>query len=94
MTPETHVYFPRTGAESTRFILVRLFEKSGEAKAEASIAGPVGDGEDVREAPVEGDPQSVLRDARERAGLTGLDLRIELDGVEWNGDLGSLVDPQ
>lgn len=94
MTAETHVYFPRTGAESTKFVLVRLFEEGGEARAEASIAGPAAQGDAIDDAPVVGDPHSVLRDARDQAGLTGLDLRIELDGVDWNPDLGSLVDPK
>ena len=92
MTAEQHVYFPRTGDESTRFILVRLFEASGTPRAERSIAGPLGDGEDVREPAMEGAPHEILRDAREAAAVTGLDLRIQLDGVAWDGELGSLVD--
>lgn len=94
MTSENHVYFPRTETETLAFVLVRLFQENGTAKAEASIAGPAADGDGFEAGPLLGDPVSVLRDAREKAELTGLDLRIELDGVEWDPRLGSLVDPQ
>lgn len=92
MTAEEHVYFPRTGTEATRFILVRLTGRGEAAQATMSIAGPLGDGEDVREAASEGAPHEVLREAREKAAVTGLDLRIELDGTNWDEKLGSLVD--
>ena len=38
-----------------------------------------------------GDSREVLRAAREFAGLRGLDLRIHLDGVEWDQTLGTLI---
>ena len=91
MTAENHVYFRRTGSESHGFVLIRLLEVDRQLRAEASIAGPMTEGADQGDMPLLGEPHGVLRNAREAAAVRGLDVRIQLDGVEWNPELGSLV---
>lgn len=90
MTPETHVYFRQTGQEPSAYVLVRLFSKNGGIAAEASLAGEMVQGATF-DYPTSGEPHAVLRDARDFAAGHGFDVRIELDGVEWDPDLGSLV---
>ena len=92
MTAENEVYFPMTGDESHTFVLVRLFSEDGSMKAEPSIGGPAAEGADYDFPPADSEPHKVLRSIREFAGLRGLDIRIQLDGVEWDRDLGTLVE--
>lgn len=91
MTAENHVYFPLTGTESHGFVCVRLFSEAGSMRAEASIAGPMTADADNESMPFSGEPHQVLRQVRELAGLRGLDVRVKLDGVDWDPELGSLV---
>ena len=91
MADGDEVYFPLTGDETHAFICVRLYAEDGVVKADTSTRGPIPEGADYLYPPAEGEPREVLRSAREFAGLRGLDLRIHLDGVEWNPDLGVLV---
>jgi hypothetical protein len=90
MTPETHVYFRQTGQEPSAYVLVRLYRDNGDTAAEASLAGDMLGGAEY-DYPTTGEPHAVLRDARDYAAGHGFDVRIELDGVEWDPDLGSLV---
>lgn len=91
MSNVERVFFRRTGAESSAFALVRLFENNGKIEAEASIDGPFTERSDYDDLPASGDPQTVLKEASEMAALKGLDVRVDLDGVEWPDTLGSLV---
>ena len=90
MTTEDHLYFRRLGTETSPFVLVRLYSEGPEMKAEASVSGPATEGSDF-EYPSVGEPHAILRDARDFAAGRGYDVRIELDSVEWDPELGSLV---
>ena len=90
MTAETHVYFQKTPTEPSAYVLVRLYDDAGQMAAETSLAGPMAEGADY-DYPTIGNPHTVLRDARDYAAGHGFDLRVALDGVEWDPDLGSLV---
>ena len=91
MTAETHLYFPLEGNETSAYVRVRLYENGGRPAAEASVEGPAAN--DVAyEYPATGEPHSVLRDARDFAAGRGFDVRVQLDGVSWDPDLGVLVE--
>lgn len=91
MTAETHLYFPLMGNETSAYVKVRLFKDGQRDGAEATVEGS--GAEDLTfEYPARGEPLTVLRDARDFAAGRGLDVRVELDGVEWDSDLGVLVD--
>ena len=91
MAAEDEVYFPVTGDESHAFLAVRIFSESGNVVAEPSLKGPMAEGADYDFPRTEGEPVEVLRRVREFAGLRGLDVRVQLDGVEWHSDWGTLV---
>ena len=92
MTGENQVYFPITGDETHGFVCVRLYSEAGVLRAEASVEGPMTESADYRDVPSAGDPHEVLRDVRDVAGVRGLDIRIKLDRVDWDPELGSLVE--
>ena len=93
MTAEDHVYFRRTSREAHAFVLVCI-SKSGDAvKAEASVSGSQIEGVEIGLAK-EGEPHEVLRYAREQSALTGLDLRVDLVDVDWDPELGTLIEHQ
>lgn len=93
MTAETHLYFPLEGNETSAYVKVRLFENGGQTTAEASVEGPAAEGAEF-EYPTTGEPHTVLRDARDFAAGRGFDVRVQLDGIEWDTDLGVLVEPK
>lgn len=84
------LFFQRTGEETRPFVLVRLRKASGDLEGVATIEGPQADGVDRSGVDMEGDLGDVLRDAQEHAALTGLDLRVDVDGNEWPPHLGIL----
>lgn len=91
MAAETHLYFPLEGNETSAYVRVRLYDENGTTSAEASVEGPSAEGA-AFDYPAKGEPHAVLRDARDFAAGRGFDVRIELDGVAWNPDLGVLVE--
>lgn len=93
MTAETHLYFPLQGNETGAYVKVRLFKESAGLRAEATVEGPHAEGAEF-EYPSIGEPHSVLRDARDFAAGRGFDVRVMLDGVDWDPDLGVLVEPK
>ncbi|WP_156386742.1 hypothetical protein [Aureimonas sp. Leaf454] len=93
MTAETHLYFPLEGHETSAYVKVRLYDDGGKPGAQASLEGPAAEGARF-EYPTTGEPHAVLRDARDYAAGRGFDVRVQLDGVAWNPELGVLVEPK
>lgn len=91
MAAETHLYFPLEGNETTAYVKVRLSKDGGRTVAEATVEGSASEGV-AFDYPAKGEPRSVLRDARDFAAGRGFDVRVQLDGIEWDPDLGVLVE--